>query len=360
MTRSTTSVHAAAAVLATLALGAAPAAAKSRHGVPDQVTVSGVPQVGEALRLAGAMADGSPLLRTPPGHVHWERCNAAGTDCHRIPGAHRSSYVLRWADRYHRIRVRLGKPHHGRVVYSEPTEVVLVYDTGGATLVREGFDGPDGLVANDYTYRFPAATDGVVSPIWQLSNGSLFSVGGIGWTGAPDNGVTRADGSGPTHSASFRLTTKQDDFRDVLTGMRVRRNGLTETSSTPAVVWDGAHIVLRYQSLQSFYVASVDRRDGLAVLKRKLPGGDSYGGNYRVLGRYAARAVPQGAWQDAAAVAHTNDDGSVTVGLFASGHLVVSATDRGENGAPLLQGRVGVYGDNADLNLDDIRVSALR
>ena len=319
-------------------------------------TIAGVPQVGETLT---ADLGGGAGERDLGRFARWLRCDASGGNCVRLH-VRGEGYVLMPEDAYHTIRVRVTRVcRWARVArgLSDPTEVVLTAQPGGPRLLLQDFAGPDGLVTNDYAYRQPDAPDAVRSPDWFLTNGSLFRRGGVGWTGVPDNGVTDAGSTTATHSASFRLVSQRGDLESTMLSLAAERVGLTSTSTTPEVAWDGAHVVLRWQSLASFYSVSFDRRDGLVAIKKKVAGGPSYGGTYTTL---AWRNAPQAGWQHVKAVAHTNDDGSVTLGLFREDHLVLSVTDRGAGGAPPLgAGHVGVYGDNAELQLDDLAVDQL-
>ena len=88
-----------------------------------------------------------------------------------------------------------------------------------------------------------------------------------------DDEEPNADSSGGNNSAIFRLTTRSKSFGNVRVGFRLYQNKLVSTPSTTAVAWDGVHIFLRYQSRESLYYASVNRRDGRVVIKKKCMGG---------------------------------------------------------------------------------------
>jgi len=62
------------------------------------------------------------------------------------------------------------------------------------------------------------------------------------------------------------------------------------------------HIFMRYQSPDLLYVLSVDRRDGVIVIKKKVPGGTTAGGTYYTLASVQGRAVT-GRWQQVRASA---------------------------------------------------------
>ena len=157
----------------------------------------------------------------------------------------------------------------------------------------------------------------------------------------------------------FRLTTKRSDFGNVSVSFSLLNQGLSSTIKTPPVDWDGVHIFLRYQSQESLYYASVDRRDGKVLIKKKVPGGPSNGGTYYDLCAPVIHRVPHGQWQRVRASVTNNQDGSVAIRLYSEGIFLVGATDAGEGGAPPITrpGKVGIRGDNADFKFDDFVVT---
>jgi hypothetical protein len=230
----------------------------------------------------------------------------------------------------------------------------------GDLLVSDTFSVPDGLITNEYAFFNALDLSSLLSPTWQLDSGSLFATGGTGSTGVPDDVEPNAHSTNGTDSAIFRLVTRRADLGDVSVSFRLDNIGLTQTSSTPSVDWDGVHVFLRYQSEFSLYYASINRRDGTAVIKKKVPGGPDNGGTYYELTPYVSHAVPYGEWQDITATVQTNADGSVTIRLLSGGQLVVAATDSGTGGPPITApGRVGLRGDNCNFRFDDFRVAAL-
>lgn len=104
---------------------------------------------------------------------------------------------------------------------------------------------------------------------------------------------------------------------------------MTSTPSTPPIDWDGLHLFLRYQSEESFYYASVARRDGHVVLKKKCVGGPSNGGTYDTLAETSGRAVAPGAWRRLGGSVKTLADGSVELSLRQDGTTILRAVDRG-------------------------------
>lgn len=225
----------------------------------------------------------------------------------------------------------------------------------------DAFDLPDGLITNEYAYWNPELPDAVLSANWEMTSGSLFADGGKGWTGIPDDATPNATSSDGTNSAVFRLTSRRNDFKDVLISFSMLNQGLSATPTTPAVSWDGLHIFLRYQSEVSLYYASINRRDNKVVIKKKVPGGSSNGGTYHDLSGYAPYTVPYGSWQSVRASIQNAPDGSVAIKLYSGSTLLVSATDNGTvGGAPITAaGKVGLRADNANLKFEDFAVAAL-
>jgi hypothetical protein len=232
----------------------------------------------------------------------------------------------------------------------------------GSSLFREEFDYPDGLVTNEYSTWNAASAAASVSPIWEMTSGSLFAQNGTGWTGKPDGCSTSSSDSEPcTASDVFRLNTKRHDFGNVTVSLDLRNNALTSSSRTPEVAWDGVHVWLHYQSEYKLYYASFNRRDGHIVIKKKCEGGSENGGTYYELGSGEASGypIPFGTWQHLAASIQDNADGSVTITMWRNGTKVLAATDSGTGCAPITAtGSVGVRGDNADFNIDNFVVTA--
>ena len=227
-------------------------------------------------------------------------------------------------------------------------------------LFRDDFNAPDGLITNEYSYWNPASGHATPSPIWQMTSGSLLSQRGTGWTGVPDGCPSSSMYSIPcTASDVFRLNTSRHDFGDVTVSMDLLNNHLTSSSRTPPVAWDGVHIWLRRQSEYNLYYASLNRRDGHIVLKKKCAGGTENGGTYYVLdrGERSGYAIPFGVIQHIAARIQDNPDGSVTLTMYRDGTRLLTATDTGVGCAPIAApGSVGVRGDNDDFNFDNFTV----
>lgn len=222
-------------------------------------------------------------------------------------------------------------------------------------LFMDGFARQDGLITNEWAYAHPGSTEAMVSTDWETPSGSLFVQGGIGWTGVPDDSPANAHSTSGTHSAVFRLLTARGDFGGVSISFDVLNEGLTAGDTTPARDWDGCHVVARYQGEQRFYYASVDRRDGTALIKKKA------GDTFYDLTPPAAAAVPYGMWQKARFVVSDNPDGTVSLTLYRDGRLLASAIDNGAAGGPPYRGvgKIGLRGDNARLKFGHFRVETL-
>lgn len=189
----------------------------------------------------------------------------------------------------------------------------------------------------------PAPSPDDPAQAWEMTSGELRRYAGAfpasGGTEAP----ARVLGS---DSRVFRMRSRSAGFGDVELSLRLLNERLV-TRRGPA--WDGVHLWLRYQDPAHLYAVSVNRRDDRVVIKKKIPGGRSYGGSYFDLCAAEAYRVPYGAWQTVSASARNNADGSVTLALRVDGRLLLEATDDGRVGGPPIRapGRVGVRGDNA-------------
>jgi hypothetical protein len=230
-----------------------------------------------------------------------------------------------------------------------------------AVLFSDLFDRTDGLITNEYAFWNPSDARAFRSPDWEMGSGSFFVSGGTGWTGVPNAGFVDRTSSNATNSAIFRLNTKRSDYQDVSVSFSLLNQGLSSTSVTPAVAWDGMHIWLHYQSETSLYYASINRRDGTSIIKKKVPGGPSNGGTYYDLSPFVSHPVPYGQWTNVKATVQTHPDNTVTIALYENGQLIVQATDDGSIGGPPITGggRVGLRGDNANLKFENFVVESL-
>ncbi len=228
---------------------------------------------------------------------------------------------------------------------------------GGPPLLAASFPGGQRLVTNERAYYDPHAPGVRKSPVWMVTSGSLFSAGGAGWTGVPDDINPNALSTNGNDSAVFRVVTRRADFADVRVNFQLRVAGLVSTARTPATSYDGVHVFLRYQNQRELYVVSVYRPDGVLAIKEKIPGGPANGGTYYTLAEARAR-VPLGRWVPVSVSIVTAGNRAVRIGLSISGRKVLSSTSsRGRVDPILAAGRVGLRGDNCQFFFRDFTVT---
>ena len=209
----------------------------------------------------------------------------------------------------------------------------------GTTLFSDSFTQPNG----------PIATESLdTSPDWIATSGSLFAHEGRAWTGEPD-------WAGATNSAVFRVITRRPDFENARVSFTLWNWGLLPTK---AVAWDGVHVFLRYQSPYALYYASINRRDNKVVIKKKVPGGPSNGGDYDPISPTVSYAVPYGQPQAFVVTIRDAEDGTVRITLSVGGRLLVEGVDDGSIAGPPYRGpgHTGIRGDNANFEFDDFSV----
>ncbi|MGW5466132.1 hypothetical protein [Streptomyces sp. NPDC003996] len=211
-----------------------------------------------------------------------------------------------------------------------------------------------GLVTNEYAYRHPHDPQAHTSPDWSVTSGSLFARDGDGWTGPPDVGSTGPDSARHTDSAIFRLVTHRRDFGAVKVRTSVCPAPPVITERTRAQDWDGGHIWLRYHGPQELYALSFRRRDGLVVIKRKIPAKNASavdGGNYATVAE-RRHTFPYRTWHRVTAGAVNTSSGTVLLSLDIDGQTVLAAEDR-TPGPLLTPGGVGLRADNTELLFRD-------
>ncbi|MEE4543060.1 hypothetical protein V2S66_13915 [Streptomyces sp. V4-01] len=209
--------------------------------------------------------------------------------------------------------------------------------------------GDSGLVTNEYAYRHPGAAGARVDADWSVTSGSLFARDGDGWTGRPDTGETGTDSRSATDSAVFRLVTRRRDFADVTVRSAILLHRPVSTPRTPRQDYDGGHIWLRYHSPEELYALSFRRRDGVVVIKRKVPASDAAaanGGDYTTV-EEARHAFSYDAWHTVTATAR-NEQHGVRLRLEIDRRTVLSTLDTSPG--PLRRpGGVGLRADNTEL-----------
>jgi hypothetical protein len=223
----------------------------------------------------------------------------------------------------------------------------------GAAVLRDTFSRPDGLVTNEYA-RYSHGSGRHISRTWIATSGSLFALGGQGWTGRPDAASPDACSCRSTGSAVLRLVTRRSGFGDVAVSFRLTNRRLVTTPRTGRQAFDGVHVFLRYRSPAELYAVTVNRRDGEVVVKKKLPGGPVAGGRYVTIGEPAHYDWTPGRVQRVRAAVRTVSGGRVLLTLQVDGRELLHAVDDGAGGRPLLRGgRVGLRGDNDEFLFDD-------
>jgi hypothetical protein len=237
-----------------------------------------------------------------------------------------------------------------------------------SVLFSEDFSsyGRNSIIASEYDFQNGSGG----SAPWMATSGCLFERDGrrsTGWVGDPHSLAGDASPQcTPNGSTVFRLVTRRADFRNVSVsfGLFLRTNDsngspFLATSSTPALPWDGVKIFLRYQDSTRLYYASVARRDGGVVIKKKCPGGPDAGGTYYDVGdEVYGRGLPADVWQKVEASAVNLGDG-VRITLSQNGQTLITATDNGVGCAPIREpGRTGIRSDNVNFQFDEFTVTS--
>lgn len=346
-----------AVVVATNAAGARPGFAPATAvvaprapAVAGRPALFGSPRSGLALRVVGGAWTGTPpLART----YRWLRCDERGGACAPLPGETAAAYTLTDADVGRRVRAAVAVTNAGGSVAVTSTSSGVVAGRA-APLLTDRFDRPDGLITNSAAELAGPGQHGW-SADWLATSGTWFARAGSAWSGIPDDRPPDHASVLATGSAILRIHTRRTDLASVAVSARLRVDALTSTARTPAHGWDGAHIWLRYHSPYELYAVSVARRDGTVVIRKKCR--TATGGTYVDVGARATRAVPLGRWRAVQATVQNRSDGTVWLGAYVEGRLLAWGVDDGVGCPPLrAPGAVGVRGDNAELDVDDIEV----
>lgn len=225
-------------------------------------------------------------------------------------------------------------------------------------LLADDFSQPNGLITNEFAYFNPHDSAAVRSPTWIATSGSLFARGGAGWTGVPDRGAPGPKSATKTDSSVFRVVTRRTDFQNVAVSFSLLVQHFMLAAGGPEPGWQGVHVFLRYQNPDLLYAVSVDRRDGVIVMKKKVPGGTSAGGTYYTLASVQGSAV-SGRWEQVRVSAVNNDEGGVELQLWLNGRLRLQSVDNGVGDAPPItqSGRVGLRGDYTEFMFDNFTVA---
>lgn len=229
------------------------------------------------------------------------------------------------------------------------------------TLLRDGFNGPDGIITNHFAF-WSDGLAGFRSPTWEMESGCALRRSNTLWSGKPSSSVPNINCSNGAGSAVFRLWTKRDDFRNVRVRMRLRNVGFNDGSRQwPAVRWDGVKLWLRRQGgtgSVGLYTAEVNRREGNVIVQKKCAGRDEY----HLLAQTSPGDTPPrfGKWEKVGGSVRNLPGGAVRLTVERRGKTVLEAVDRGRGCRPIRSdGRVGIRGDNAEFFVDGFRVSSL-
>ncbi|GGK22310.1 hypothetical protein GCM10010124_13470 [Pilimelia terevasa] len=220
----------------------------------------------------------------------------------------------------------------------------------------------EGLVTNEFATYNPLLSISRYSPDWVMSSGSLFAVhspyGPAYYSGHVDDREPDALSARSTNSAIFRMVSRRDDFRNNTVRLKIRVTDQRSTRSTPRSDWDGVHLWLRHQSETHTYYASLARRDGRMVIKKKCPGGRINGGRYYELSdEIDGFPIYEDEWKRFTVTIRNNSSGSVTIGVYRLDKLVLRAVDDGVGCEPITSpGQVGIRGDNTEFAFADFEV----
>jgi phage replication-related protein YjqB (UPF0714/DUF867 family) len=258
------------------------------------------------------------------------------------------------------------------------------FNVSGSNIVfQNAFAGADGLITNEYAHWNP---DGINSPDWDMTSGSLFRQSNMAWTGVPNTCAPDKFSNSCTDSNVFRLNTFRTFAGNVKVSLALKNNSDIHDSNCNSndTCWHGVHVWMRYQTQYDLYYVSINRADNQVVIKRKVPCGTDNSGTYFVLAQNSlpsnvTHAWTVGIWQHFSMTIQTNGDGSVTLKLYDddTGALITQGTDSGGTNPnwssgcttqgryataqypPLTSaGAVGVRGDYDNFNFDDFTVTS--
>jgi len=125
--------------------------------------------------------------------------------------------------------------------------------------------------------------------------------------------------------------------------------------------WDGLHLMVDAESPEAAYYVSLYRRNGVAVIKKKTPGGAVAGGSYTALSRYVPSHIRPGRWSEVRVDVRRAGPRAVTIDLYEDGVLLTTATDSPSFSGtpPFTEGRIGIRADKTRFALRGMRVETL-
>lgn len=334
--------------------------------------VSGRTQSGSTLSATtGTWVGGGTISYA----YQWQSCT---TSCTNIAGATGSTYVVASGDLGHQLQV-----------------IVTATNAGGSTTATsaqtrpigyfyDDFSGSDSIITNEYAYWNPNGQGIFTSPDWEMTSGCLFRSGNTGATLTPDtnSGSSSINCSPLNNNNNFRLNSKASFSGNIATYVSVKQNTDIHDANCNSnnSCFHGTHVWMRYQNEYNLYYASINRADNTVVLKRKVPCGSDNSGTYFVLGSgYVSHSWNANTWNNYKVTVTDNANGSVTLALYdlatSTTTPIVTGTDSGGTNpnwssscttpghytsasyTPLTgSGKVGIRGDFANMNIDDVSV----
>jgi hypothetical protein len=228
-------------------------------------------------------------------------------------------------------------------------------------LFEAEFDGSDRLLSNEFAYRYPDSPDAVVSPQWFVTSGSLFVREGAATNGSLDDRAANADSTTGTNSAVFRAYTKRRFRPSYRVTFEVRVEPPRHVPGLSPAPWDGLHLMVDADSPEAAYYVSLYRRNGVAVIKKKTPGGSVAGGSYAPLSHYVPCRIEPGQWIEVRVDVRSVGSHGVTIDLYEGGTLLTTATDQTSYSGtpPFSEGRLGIRADKTNFSIKEFRVDSL-
>jgi hypothetical protein len=256
--------------------------------------------------------------------------------------------------------------------------------SGSNILFQDTFTGADGLITNEYAHW---NSNGINSPDWDMTSGTLYRQSNMAWTGVPNSCAQNQDqdrtSTNCNNSNVFRVNTFRAFAGNVKVSLALKNNSDIHDSNCNAhgTCTHGVHIMMRYQSEFDLYYVSINRADNKVVIKRKVPCGSTNEGHYVELtpSPSPVHVWTAGTWQHFLVTIETNPNGSVTLKVYDDANApdtpITQATDTGgtnpewssgcttQGHYPTTQyppitaaGSVGVRGDFDNFNFDDFTV----
>ncbi|HEY3552250.1 MAG TPA: hypothetical protein VGK66_01055, partial [Solirubrobacterales bacterium] len=228
-------------------------------------------------------------------------------------------------------------------------------------LFEADFGGPDRLVTNEYADRYPDSPDAVHSPRWFVTSGSLFVRDEAATDGPLDDEAADPRSVEATNSAVFRAYTKRRFQPSYRVTFDLRVEPPSKVSGLQPAAWDGLHLMVDAESPEAAYYVSLYRRNGVAVIKKKTPGGAIAGGSYTALSRYVPSHIHPGRWSEVRVDVRRSGPQAVTIDLYEDGVLLTTATDDPSFSGtpPFTEGRIGIRADKTRFALRGMRVETL-